>query len=95
MVSSVSPERCDTIGRQPARRASSMAAIVSVSVPIWLSLMRMAFAAALLDAASDPLGVGHEEVVADELDVSPSRSVSCRQPTQSSSARPSSSETIG
>ena len=95
VVSSVSPERCDTTADQPAPRASSIASIVSVSVPIWLSLMRTEFAASSLDAARDPLGVRHEQVVADELDRSPSRSVSCCQPAQSSSARPSSSDTIG
>ena len=45
VVSSVSPERWLTIAVQPARRARSIAAIVSVSVPIWLSLMRTEFAA--------------------------------------------------
>ena len=96
VVSSVSPERCDTTADQPAPRASSIASMVSVSVPIWLSLMSTEFAARSSIAARDALGVGHEQVVADELDpCSPSRSVSCCQPSQSSSARPSSIETIG
>ena len=45
VVSSVSPERCDTTADQPAPRASSIASIVSVSVPIWLSLISTALAA--------------------------------------------------
>ena len=44
-MSSVSPERCETTADQPAPRASAIASIVSVSVPIWLSLMRTEFAA--------------------------------------------------
>ena len=67
-MSSVSPERCDTTAVQPARRASAIASIVSVSVPIWLSLIRTLFAAPSVDRPLDPLGVRHEQVVADELD---------------------------
>jgi hypothetical protein len=44
-LSTVSPERCETIAPQPALRAISMAAIVSVSEPIWLSLINTALAA--------------------------------------------------
>ena len=86
----------DTTAVQPARRASSIASIVSVSVPIWLSLIRTAFAASSSIAALDPLGVRHEQVVADQLDpVAEPRASARAQPAQSSSARPSSSETIG
>ena len=65
---------------QPAPRASSIASIVSVSVPIWLSLMSTEFAASELDARGDPLGVGDEQVVADELDpvAEPRRSARCQ-----------------
>ena len=94
-MSSVSPERWLTIAAQPALRARSIAPIVSVSVPIWLSLMSTAFAACSSIARAMNARVRHEQVVADELDPSPSRAVSSRQPAQSSSARPSSSETIG
>ena len=96
VVSSVSPERWVTIADQPARRASAIASIVSVRVPIWLSLMRTELAPPSSIAASDPIGIGHEQVVADELDRRRRAARSARrQPTQSSSARPSSSETIG
>ena len=68
VVSSVSPERCEMTtavagsrGRARSRRASR------VSVPIWLTLTRIALRDALLDAAAQALDVGHEEVVADEL----------------------------
>ena len=42
VTSSVSPERCEMIVPNPASRAISMARSVSVSVPIWLGLIRMA-----------------------------------------------------
>ena len=51
----------------------SMAASVSVSVPIWLGLMRMALAMPLVDALGQDLGVGDEEVVADQLQLLPER----------------------
>ena len=40
---------------------------VSVSVPIWFSLISTALATPDVDAALEPLEVGDEEVVADEL----------------------------
>ena len=70
LVSSVSPERCDTIAVQPAARASRIVWTVSVTVPIWLSLMRMLLSW-LLDAAPQELDVGHEQIVADDLDAAP------------------------
>ena len=45
VVSSVSPERCETTAVQPARCAIWIASSVSVRVPIWLSLMSTALAA--------------------------------------------------
>jgi CheY-like chemotaxis protein len=47
VVSSVSPERCDITALQPARWAVSTASSVSLRVPIWLTLTRMALATAL------------------------------------------------
>ena len=49
----------------------------------------------LLDAAGDEFRVGHEQVVADDLDLSPKAAVWARNPSQSFSARPSSMETMG
>ena len=46
----------------------STAASVSVSEPIWLTLIEDRIADALLDAARETLDVGDEDVVADELD---------------------------
>ena len=45
VVSSVSPERAETMPPQPAARAASQAARVSLSVPRWLGLMSRVFAA--------------------------------------------------
>ena len=44
-VSSVSPDRWEMMVLYPLRLARSMACRVSVKVPIWLGLMRMAFPA--------------------------------------------------
>ena len=66
-----------------------------MSVPIWFTLIRIELATPLVDAAREALGVRDEEVVADELHAVAERSVSSFQPSQSSSAMPSSIETIG
>jgi hypothetical protein len=44
-----------------------MASKVSVRVPIWLILIRMELAMPLADAFAQNLGVGDEQVVADDL----------------------------
>ena len=46
-----------------------MASIVSVTVPIWFSLIRIELATFCLDALLQPLGVGDKQVVAHQLDV--------------------------
>src|SRR5437762_684163 len=43
-VSSVSPERCEITAPYPLERACAMHCSVSVSDPIWFSLIRIAFA---------------------------------------------------
>ena len=68
VVSSVSPERWLIMQRKPLRWARSTASSVSVSVPIWLTLTSSALAEPLVDAALQPLEVGDEQVVADDLD---------------------------
>jgi len=82
VVSSVSPERWLTIARQPALRASSIAPIVSVRVPIWLSLMRTAFAA----CSSMPRRMNNGFVTKMSSPTSwtfePSREFSARHPAQ-------------
>jgi hypothetical protein len=87
-VSSVSPERCEITHRYPASRAIWIASSVSVSVPIWLSLIRIEFAiprsipsrriAGFLTKMSSPTSCSR----------SPRRSVSSFQPSQSCSAIP-------
>ena len=47
----------------------SIASSVSVSVPIWLTLISIELATPVLDALLQPRDVGHEEVVANKLDV--------------------------
>ena len=49
------------------RARSAIASSVSVSVPIWLTLMRIELADPGLDPAPQALRVRHEQVVADEL----------------------------
>ena len=74
----------------------SMAASVSVSVPIWLGLIRIALAMCLSMPSLQDLGVGDEQVVADQLDLAcPSARVSIAQPSQSPSPMPSSIVMIG
>ena len=86
VASSVSPERWLITEVQPARLAISIAAKVSVRVPIWLILIRIELATFLPDAFLQDLGVGDEQVVADELHLRlPSRSLSSFQPSQSPS----------
>ena len=51
VVSSVSPERCEITVAYEERLASATVSSVSVSVPIWLSLTRMALATPSRDAA--------------------------------------------
>ena len=95
VVSSVSPERCEQTAVQPARVAISMASSVSVSVPIWLSLMRMELA----EPFSMPWARRSTLVTKRSSPTiwmrSPSLSVMSFQPSQSSSARPSSMLMIG
>ena len=95
VASSVSPERCDTTDEYPALLAMSMAASVSVRVPIWFGLIRMELAtffwmpsarmAVLVTNRSSPTSWMRE----------PSFFVSTAQPSQSPSAMPSSIVTTG
>jgi hypothetical protein len=67
-----------------------------VSVPIWLTLTSSALADRRSMPRCQPLGVGDEQVVADDLHLgSPSWSVRAFQPAQSSSSSGSSIETSG
>ena len=66
-----------------------------MSVPIWFIFTRTAVGHATPDAACKPRRVGREEVVPEHLDAWPRSRVIAAQPSQSSSAKPSSIETIG
>jgi hypothetical protein len=82
-------------GRCSGADAPSTASSVSVSVPIWLTLTRIELARAFLDPLGQARGVGHEQVVAHQL-ARGRRWLGQRfQPSQSSSAMPSSIEMIG
>ena len=96
MVSHRSGETEDTtIAVQPARRAISIAAIVSVTVPIWLSLMSTEFAARSAMPRAMKAGLVTRRSSPTSWTFPPRRAVSSFQPAQSSSPRPSSSEMIG
>ena len=83
--------------RAPAvRRASSIVVSVSVSVPIWLSLTSTALARVLVDRAlRRARGWSRAGRRRRAGAASPGARSASVQPAQSSSARPSSSDTIG
>ena len=95
VVSSVSPERWDITDAYAERVATETASRVSVSVPIWLTFTRMALAT----PASMPRSRRSTLVTNKSSPTSCTRSlnasVSMRHPSQSSSAMPSSMDTIG
>ena len=68
VVSSVSPLRWLMTAVQPARFAILIASKVSVSVPIWFSLIRIEFAQPSSIPFGKAFGIGNEQVVADKLD---------------------------
>src|SRR5271156_316531 len=100
-VSSVSPDRCETIDAYFALRAISTASIVSLTLPIWFSLIRIALPI--------PSAMPRAKIFGLDTNASsptswiflvpafppPSSFVISFQPSQSSSARPSSIEMIG
>ena len=95
VVSSVSPERWDMTVVYPAFRAISIAARVSVRVPIWLTLTRIEFAAPVsMPCCRTAVWVTNKSSPT-SCTRSPNRAVSARQPSQSSSAIPSSMVMIG
>ena len=67
-MSSVSPERCETIAVQPARRAELDRLDRLGQCPDLVELDQDAVRGLLVDRPLDPLGVRDEQVVADELD---------------------------
>ena len=67
-VSSVSPERAETIVPKPARRPSSRAALASLTVPAWLTLIKTALTLSPPRRVAHPARAGDEIIVADHLD---------------------------
>src|SRR5947208_3170242 len=99
-VSSVSPERCEIIEWYPDLRPSSIASIVSVTLPIWFSLIRIAFAMpSMIPRASRSVFVTKRSSPTSWIfffdDLLPMLCVRDFHPAQSSSAMPSSMDTIG
>ena len=95
-VSSVSPERCEMIDavRASLGELDALERLGERADLVHLDQDRVGHA--LLDPAAQPVHVGHEEIVAHELHplAAAARSASA-QPSQSSSASPSSIDTIG
>ncbi len=94
-VSSVSPDRCEMIAVYPLRRASSMASSVSEIVPIWFTFTRMEFATPSLMPRCSIFVLVTNRSSPTSCTLRPIFSVNRRQPVQSFSSRPSSSDTIG
>jgi hypothetical protein len=68
-VSSVSPERCETNCAQPASRQMRMASSVSLTVPIWLSLISAALPMLRVIASWMPVLEQVYRIPADQLRV--------------------------
>ena len=62
----------------------SMASRVSVSVPIWFTLTRIELATSSVDSFAEKLNVGHEKIVADQLNfvAEPGRSTFSSRPNR-------------
>ena len=95
VVSSVSPERCEITGLYEALVASATVSSVSVRVPIWLSLTRMALATPARIPRSRISELVTKTSSPTNWILAPSALVWAAHPSQSSSAIPSSMETMG
>ena len=95
VVSSVSPERCDTTAVYPFFFASSIASNVSVNVPIWFSLIKMLFAVFRSSPFCNLLMFVTNRSSPTSWILSPNLSVNFFHPSPSSSAKPSSIDIIG
>src|SRR2546429_4466638 len=94
-VSSVSPERCEITAPYPLERACAMHCSVSVSDPIWFSLIRIALATLSSIPRSNRSMLVQNRSSPTSCTRADSAAVSFAQPAQSSSASPSSIDTIG
>src|ERR1035437_1808269 len=93
--SGVSPERWETICAYPARWQMAMASRVSVTVPIWFSLIRAALPMPSAMAVVMMAGLVQKLSSPTSCTCPPSRAVSSFQPLRSDSPRPSSMLQIG
>ena len=93
--SSVSPERCETNCRYPASRQIAIASCVSVTVPIWFSLISAALPMPRLMAVVMMAGFVQKMSSPTSSVVWPRRAVSAIHPSSSSSPSPSSMECTG
>ena len=93
--SSVSPDRWEMTARYPALCAISTASSASESVPIWFTLIRTAFAVPSAMPQESLLTFVTNRSSPTSCTLFPSASVSCFQPSKSSSHSPSSMDTIG
>src|SRR5215471_5601852 len=94
-ASSLSPERCEITEVYPLRRARSIASSVSLTVPIWLTLIRIELATALSIPSCRNWTLVTNRSSPTSWILLPTSLVNSDQPSQSFSARPSSMETIG
>ena len=95
VVSSVSPERCEMTVEYPNSRAVAMQSRVSLSVPIWFGLMSTVLATPRLTPSSSSFLFVTKISSPTSCTRPPRAPVRSFQPSQSSSAMPSSMETIG
>ena len=95
VASSDSPERWLIIERYPCRVASPIVSRVSLSVPIWLTLIRIAFAVPRSIPSWSRIGFVTNRSSPTSWVLDPIRLVPVAQPSQSSSENGSSIETIG
>ena len=94
-VSSVSPLRWETIAANPDFCASLIACIVSVTVPIWFSLIKIALPQpSAMPRAKRAVFVTNKSSPT-RRSLPPSAAVIRCQPDQSSSSKPSSKDTMG
>ena len=94
-LSTVSPERWETKAPHPWNWASRVAAMVSVRVPIWLSLIRAELAMSSSMPRAMMAGLVQKMSSPTSSMVAPSLRLRTFHPSQSPSARPSSRRQIG
>ena len=95
VVSSVSPDRCDITEAIPAVFAILIVCKVSLTVPIWFSLIKIAFMDFSSIARCNRFGLVTVKSSPTNWTFSPRAAYNNFQPTQSFSSNPSSIDMIG